>query len=385
MMGKPDVPRVALIVETSLSVGQGILMGISDYVKKYGPWSVYAFPHALDQAPRQWFKHWKGDGIIARLQNEEIREAVMDKGVPVVDVLGVCRPPEAALVHVDDNAISVMVAEHFIEQRFREFAYIGLEKENWSVNRERSFRTRVEEARGGYRSLLLSRETFEQTAWDELVELVANWIAKLPVFTGIMLSSDAEGLLVQEACRRAERIVGQDIGLVGVGNDPTLCNLNNPPLSSVDVDIESVGYQAASLLDSMMAGKQGPNEPLWIMPRRVIARKSSDFVASPDEDLARALQYISSHYAESLSLDTIARHSGLSRSSLQRKFRQILNRTVFEEVTLARVRAAMELLQTDISIDEIAELTGFGYAQSMGRVFRKKLGHSPKHYRRWDR
>ncbi len=380
-----EMPRVALLIETSLYVGRGILAGVSHYIKKHEPWAVYAFPHGLDQPPPQWFDRWQGDGIIARIQNQSIADAVASKNVPVVDVLGVCSVPNSALVHVDDPAIAEMAADHLIDNGFREFAYFGLAKENWSLARELAFKERVTSTGGSCETMLLSRQVMENTDWVIQVEQVADWIKTLPQPVGIMLCSDVEGLLVQEACRAAGRVIGRDIGLVGVGNDRTLCELSHPPLSSVDVDIESVGYQAAALLDSLIAGAPMPKEPNFIKPSYVMARKSSDFVAVDDPLLARALEYISEHYAEPIELEDIAKNAGFSRSVLQRRFRDHLNHSVFDHVTSVRIRRAIDLLQTDLAIDEIAELSGFSYAQTMGRVFRRKLGKSPKHYRRWDR
>jgi transcriptional regulator GlxA family with amidase domain len=79
----------------------------------------------------------------------------------------------------------------------------------------------------------------------------------------------------------------------------------------------------------------------------------------------------------------VARYAGVSRSVLQRRFRGLLNRTVLEEITNARIHKALELLRhTELSVEVIAEKCGFGYAQNMGRIFRKNLGCSPGSYRK---
>lgn len=380
-----DIPRVALLVETSLSVGRDVWKGVSYYMKKNHLWAVYAYPHGLGEPPPQWFEDWEGDGIIARFQNSLMMDAVSSKNVPVVDVLGTCHPPGAALVHVDDDAITDLVFDHLLEKGFQDFAFFGLSGESWSTSRRNRFRDRVSASGRGYDELLLSRNEMLKTEWGTLIGQVSAWIRTLPRPVGLHLCSDVEGLLVQEACRVAGRKVGEDVGLIGVNNDETMCEISYSPLSSVDVDMESVGYQAAALLDEMMAGKPAPAEPVLIPPIGVVARKSSDFLAVQDQGLSKALAYISNHCAESLSLDDIAQQAGLSRSALQRKFRSHLHKTAFDEVTSARIKKALGLLQTDLSVEEIAEKSGFGYAQTMGRIFQKHLGKSPKNFRRWDR
>jgi len=374
-------PKVALLVETSLSVGRGILAGVRDYVSKHGPWSIYFYPQGLGHDPPPWFKDWKGDGIIARLQNERLRDSVAAKQIPVVDVLGVCPSQEAFLVHVDEAAIAEMAATHLWERGFRDFAYLGLKPDNWSLARLEAFTRWVGERDCTCHSLMLNRADFERTPWDRLVTRTAKWLGKLPLPCGLMLCSDVEGLLVAEACREAGLTVGGNVGLIGVGNDSTLCQLTNPPLSSVDVDIQTVGYKAAETLDSMMRGKPAPASPIRVEPLFVECRASTEFPAFDDPALARAVHFIRTHCAEPIGLDAIAAHAGLSRSVLQRRFHQRIGRTVIEELTGVRLRKALELLRTDLSVEEIAGRTGFIYPQNLGRCFRRHFGKSPKHFR----
>jgi LacI family transcriptional regulator len=376
-----QAPRVALIVETSLSVGRGILAGVRDYVVQHGRWSIYAWPHGLGQELPQWFKNWKGDGIIARFQNERIRDAVIGKGVPVVDVLGVCPSERAVLVHVNDEAIAEMAARHLWDFGYREFAYLGLQPDNWSLARMEAFKAWVGNRGCACPTLLLNRRDLDRIPWDRLIARIAAWLGGLELPVGLMLCSDVEGLLVVEACRKAGLIVGQNVGLIGVGNDPTLCELTVHPLSSVDVGIQTVGYKAAETLAAMMAGGPAPKEPVRIDPLFVETRASTELPILEDPALARAIQFMRAHCAEPIGVAEIAAHAGSSRSVLQRRFREKIGRTIVEELTGIRLRKALELLRTELTIDEIAERTGFGYPQNLARSFRKHFGKSPKHYR----
>jgi LacI family transcriptional regulator len=375
-------PRVALLVETSLSSGQDILMGIGQYIREHSPWSVYAQPHDLNQPPPKWFDNWSGDGIIARLQNRQIVRAVKNKGVPVVDVLGVRHSENIPLVHVDNRAIAEMAAEHLLDRGFRDFAFFGLKNEYWSVERQSGYMKYLRSRGFSCRELILVRRELEETAWDQLVFMAAEWVDSLPIPVGIMLCSDVRGLLLQEACRKSGRVIGRDVALIGVGNDRTLCELGTPQLSSVEANHIAVGYEAASLLDRMMAGLPPPKKPILIEPLFVGIRASTDFLAVEDAAVAKAIHYIRNHCGEPLRLDNVARYAGLSRSVLQRRFRTLLNRTVLDEITDARIHKALDMLRgTGLSVEDIAEKCGFGYAQNMGRIFRKYLHASPKHYR----
>ncbi len=373
---------MALLVETSLSSGQDILMGVGQYMRAHTQWAVYAQPHDLSQPPPGWFENWEGDGIIARLQSGEVLHAVRDKGVPVVDVLGVEHIEEIPLVHVDNSAISEMAAEHLLDRGFREFAYFGLKNEYWSIERQRGFSEYLLAKDFSCNNLTLSRRTLEQTSWESLVDRAAVWVETLPSMVGIMLCSDVRGLLLQEACRKAGRIIGQNVALIGVGNDRTLCELSNPPLTSVEANHVSVGYEAAALLDRMMAGEPPPESPILVKPLFVGMRSSTDFLAIDDAATAKALHYIRNNSDKPLKVDQVAKYAGLSRSVLQRRFQMFFSRTVLEEITASRIHRAIELLrQTDLSVEIVAEKTGFGSAQNMGRIFRKNMHESPQKYR----
>ena len=376
-------PRVALLIETSLSSGQDILLGIGQYLRERGPWSVYAQPHDLSQPPPRWFRNWNGDGIIGRLQNDAIANAVAAKCVPAVDVLGVCRRPGIPLVHVDNRGIAEMAAEHLLDRGFTHFAYFGLTDEYWAAERQRAFVACLADKGHAVDVLAVSRAAFEKTSWEALVSRVARWVGTLPLPVGLMLCSDVQGLLLQEACREAGRTVGESVALLGVGNDRTLCEMSNPPLSSVEANHVAVGYEAAALLDRLMRGARAPAPPVLIKPWFVGIRESTDFLAVGDAAVARALRFVRDHCAEPVRLDAAARHAGVSRSVLQRRFRTLLNRTVHDELVDARVHKALELLRrTDLPIDDVAEKCGFGFAQNMSRVFRRRLGQTPKRYRR---
>ncbi len=382
MKNFPKKPCVALLVETSLSSGQDILIGIGQYIREHGPWSVYHEPHDLNRPPPKWFRHWTGEGIIARLQDQRIVNAVMDKGVPVVDVLGVKRNTAMPLVHVDNRAIADMAAEHLIDRGFVNFAYFG-EDEYWSRERCEGFASAT--GKLGYQcsSLLIKRSALDRTPWDHLVRRLASWLATLNRPVGIMLSSDVRSLLAGEACRDAGLVIGQHVALLGVGNDRTLCEMSAPPLSSVEANHLQVGYEAAAMLDRLMKGDKVPAEPLLVKPWYVAIRESTDFLGVNDTAIARALHFTRINCGDRIGINDVARYARVSRSVLQRRFRSQLHRSVHDEIIDARVHRAMELLRlTDLSVEEIAERAGFSYAQNMSRVFRKRLGRSPKACRR---
>src|SRR5262249_1039141 len=118
-------PRVALLIESSRGYGRGLLQGIADYVRVHGHWSVYLERHHLNDVPPAWLKKWRGDGIIARVDNPRLVQVIRAQKVPVVDLRGLDLQARMPAILTDDEAGALMVAEHFLEKGFRNFAYCG--------------------------------------------------------------------------------------------------------------------------------------------------------------------------------------------------------------------------------------------------------------------
>ena len=374
--------HVALIIETSLAPGREILRGVARYIREHAHWSTFLEPHGLEESVPVWLRNWKGDGIIARIQNEEIGEAVTATGIPAVDVLGVAPTGKHPLVHTDDARIASMAAEHLLDRGFRRFGFFGLEAERWSQQRRDAFVNTVRFAGCDATIYETSREVHHSRMWDEYADELAGWVRSLPKPVGIMVCSDQCGPILLEACRRSGAIVPDEVAVIGVDNDEPLCEVADPGLSSVWPDHHRVGYEAAALLDKMMRGEKPPDAPIYVPPRAVVTRPSTDVLAIEDRDIAAAVRFIRQHACEGPTIDDVARHVSMSRSSLQRRFKRIVGRTLHEEMLRMRLARARELLsETELPLALIAEKAGFGHQEYMGAVFRQHFGQTPWQYR----
>lgn len=373
--------HVALLVETSLASGRDILCGIARYVREHEPWALYHEPRSLEESVPRWLRSWKGDGIIARIQNPSIAAAVKATGLPVVDVLGVVPAEKFPLVHVDDRAVATAAVEHLRERGFRNFAYFGIERENWSECRRDSFAEAVEASGGKAAVYELPRAAAD--SWETIEDDLAAWIRELPKPVGVMVCSDQRGPLVLEACRRAGCEVPDEVAVVGVDNDVPLCQVCHPPLSSVQPGHDQVGYEAAALLERFMNRGGNPKAPILVAPQAVITRQSSDVLAIEDRPIAAALRLIRESAGQGIRVESLARQVGLSRSVFQRRFRAVLKRSVHQEILNARLKRAQALLaETDLSLAEIAERTGFKHQEYLGAVFKGRVGTTPALFRR---
>jgi LacI family transcriptional regulator len=373
---------VALIVETSLASGRDILSGVAKYVREHGPWAIYHEPRSLEEMVPRWLKRWQGDGIIARIQNRQIAKAVAEVGLPTVDVLGVVPECGFPLVHVDDEAIGRCGADHLLERGFCRFGFVSIAGENWSLLRCRSFARRVGERGHACRELHIARRSAKSGSWERYEAELATWIKRLPKPAGVMIASDQLGTSLLEACRRAGANVPDDVGVIGVDNDEPLCLVSDPPLSSIWPNHAQVGYEAAKLLDTMLQGQPPPSAPVYLSPGKVITRLSTNTLAVEDRVVAAAARFIRERASEGINVEDVVRETAVCRSVLQRRFKDVFQRTIHDEIVSARLARAQELLrETDLPLLTIAEKSGFRHQEYMGAVFKQRLQTTPARYR----
>ncbi|GLH73128.1 XylR family transcriptional regulator [Geothrix limicola] len=376
-------PRIALLVETSLASGRDILCGIAKYARNHGPWALYHEPRSLAEGLPGWLQHWEGDGIIARVQDPALAEAVQATGLPVVDVLGAVPAAGLPLVHVDDRRIAALAAEHLIERGFHHFAFLGIQAENWSEQRLEGFRLALPGPPETVPRFEVPRQLMDRSPWETQMEALARWIVQLPKPIGIMVASDQLGHHLLEACRRARILVPDDVAVVSVDNDETLCEVCNPSLSSIEAGHRLVGYKAAELLDHLLRGGERPTRAERVEPHRVITRASSDVLATSDRQVATALRIIRDLACTGLSASALIARIPTSRSVLQRRFRSETGRSIQQEIIQVRLNHARRLLaETDLPLVEVAERSGFKHREYLGAIFKAHLGKSPAEYRR---
>lgn len=380
---QPRQPHVALLVETSLASGRDILRGIARYVRDHTPWSLYHEPRSLEDALPPWFQDWDGDGIIARVQTPAMARSIAKTGIPTVDVLGVVPDCKFPLVHVDDREIARRAAEHLVERGFRHFAFFGIDRENWSTARGDAFREFLADQGFDTATFQVPRHEPAGESWETQQDTLASWIGTLAKPVGVMVCSDQRGLQFLDACRRAGVTVPDEVAVIGVDNDEPLCDVSNPPLTSIWPGHVQVGYQAAALLQELMRGRSAPKKSILVPPREIITRRSTEVLAVDDRAVAAALRIVREHACDRIRVDDIATQVGVSRSVLQRRFRTVLGRTLHEELVNQRIKRAQQLLiDSDLPLLDVAERAGFEHQEYMGAVFKSRMGITPAQFRK---
>lgn len=373
--------HVAVLVETSRSYGRGVLRGVARYNRERGRWSTYFRPHGLGDSPPAWLAGWRGDGILARVDNRRTAKAILASGVPVVNLRGTLGDLKFPFVGTNNRLVAKLGADHLLSLGFRHLAFCGYRRgfHTGFDQRCQEFRRLIEQA--GCRCEVHYRPSAR--TWEEQVDRLGRWIKGLPKPLGLMTCNDDRGLEVLDACRRVGALVPDEVGVLGVDNDEHLCELAIPALSSVELNVERIGYEAAALLDRLMSGRPAPKRPQQIGPRGVVVRQSTDVVAVEDPEVAQAVRFIRQRACQGIHLADVMEQVQVSRSTLAPRFKRHLGRTIYQEIRRVQVDRAMELLVgTNLPVKQVAHEAGFRDVQYLTRAFGTMVGQTPAAYRR---
>jgi LacI family transcriptional regulator len=384
--------KVALLVETSHGYGRQLLAGVAKYSRLHGPWSFYITPKDFHQELPE-MRQWGGDGFIARTTEDLsiVRDIVRSK-LPAImlDPPKGCQIPSSAKgriirVSPDPEKIAQMSADYFLNQGFRRFAFCGIAGHVWSESRQASFVNYLRKQ--GYTcSEYKPKNRKGAVNWEIEQADVSAWLQSLVKPVAIMTCNDVRGRQVLDACGAAGVAVPQEAAVLGVDDDEVFCELCTPTLSSIALNVEHAGFELASLLDRMMQGKAGEQEFFDVEPLYVVERQSTEVLAVEDRVVAEALAFIRTSSMKPLSVLDVANKAAVSRRSLEIRFRRAVGWSVHDEIQRIRLNRVRQLLvETDLSVEKISELSGFAAASYMSATFRKHWGTTPLHYRRQNR
>jgi LacI family transcriptional regulator len=382
-----DRPHVLVLVETSIAYGRGIVRGIARWLKTHGRWSIYLEQHALHAAPPPWLSRWRGDGVLCRITDPGVARTLRSIGVAVVDLNDLHDDVGFPHVWSDHRGIGRVAAQHLIDRGFRSLAFCGFSDQRWSSLRREGFCGRAAEA--GLVVAVHESDWFGPGApeWEVSQERLRTWLAAFEPPVAVMACNDLRGQHVIDAARRAGRAVPEEVAVIGVDDDELLCELCDPPLSSVCPDPEEVGYRAAALLESLMAagpaGHGPPTPQVLVPPLGVTVRQSTDILAVADPEVAAALRLIRERACTGITVADIVREVGTSRTRLERRFRALLGSTPQGEIRAAQLKRVRRLLaDTDLSLERIAAVAGFTQASYLSHAFKRACGETPGGFRR---
>jgi len=378
--------RVGLVLQTGDAHMRGVSRGVYQFLRANPQWRIVG----AGQYPLlQWneLRHWRGDGLIAMPQTERHLEALLEARAPVVNAASRFQHPEISTVAGDSGLTGTAAAEHLLGCRLRHFAFLG--ELCWEDEQRccRAFCAAV--AAAGYPSEVVKLPLHEHLAPDASaryrpdLERLARSLGGLPRPIGICVPNAVLGRIVVEVAHDCGLEVPDQAAVVCVSDDPLVCESTNPRLSAVIQPSERIGLEAAKQLDALMRGETRQATHLFLPPLGIAARRSTDMLAIEDPAVRQALRFIRDRASEPIEVADVTVASGVSRRTLETRFRRVLGRTPAVELRRVRIEIAKRLLaETNDAVTKIFHAAGFTSRQVFCTLFRKETGISPTAFRK---
>lgn len=370
--------RIGLGLESATGYAEGVLLGVAAYARPARAWTFDHGDSSLQGIERLLAQ--KPDGVVFCSSDNQVINLIAAAKVAAVNAHFWEPPAPMGSVASDDHVVGELAAEHFLARGHRRFAYFP--RTGWAVDaRLHGFTAAL--ARSG-----ATPATFEgvppsvgrkEAAYEKAL---LHWLQELPKPVAIFCANDRFAWHVSERCRRLKLRVPTHVAILGVDNDRVICSLADPPLSSVQTGSERIGYEAARLLEQLMAGGVPESRHVLVQPVRVVGRRSTDAVVAEDKLVAGALRHMKSHLVDNIGLELLAKRLHCSRRTLERRFREVLGVSPAHAWTRFRLEEAQHLLaDSELKLPLVAELSGFREAKYLSEAFKKLTGQTPGKFR----
>jgi LacI family transcriptional regulator len=372
-----------------------LMAGITEYLRDKGSWQLIVWPDS-SQESLSFLKQRGCKGAFVSTPTTTKAKELLQLGIPVIAISTLQDMANLPFVSANSNEIAKLACEYFLKKKFRNFAFFGLTQAKWSLDRMESFSSYL--ARQNYKVHVFKEEQIPITndfapftaLWINTIlntrqqKQLAEWFKQLPKPTAILAGCDIFACHLCNVAKEAGFKVPDEIAILGVDDDQAICNICDPPLSSIALNFKKAGYDAAKLLDKIISGQQTmQGQYIKIQPTHIESRGSTDIFAINDPDIVQVLKYIRQNSNKPLQIDEIASYVYISKRSLQLRFRKALGRSIHDEIVQAHFDIAKALLiETNLPIDEIAARSGFLYTSNMRRAFKQLASLLPQKYRR---
>ncbi len=388
--GSSGIPQVVVLIPLALKGHRDCFEGILRYARVNGPWRLYRREGRPGEQRLRDLKRWGCSGIVTTSCTLREARAVAGTRVPVVvfepdpDTRASGHPfAQYSCLRVDSYATGEHAARFFLERHYEHFAFVGeVHDLYWSRERGEGFSKTVEAA-GGTVSAYGAPPAKARRDWAIEQPRMEAWLKPLPKPVALFAAMDGRARQVLDACLDAGIAVPEDVAVLGVDDDPLICDATLPTLSSIQYNCEHAGYLLAEHLDKLMRGKRLRRRVDWVKPTRVVRRRSTDATAIADKVVARACEYIwreAGH--QSIGVPDVVSLFGSSRRYAENRFKAVVGRTIMEEIRRVKLERVCALLaETNLPIGEIAQQCDFARESHLAFLFRQHHNMTMSEYR----
>jgi LacI family transcriptional regulator len=379
--------KIILLIDLAEDYGRSLVKGITAYTKDHRPWVFCRMPTFFKntygiKGVCKWAKEWGADGIIGPLKTEDEAEMINRAGIPLIVQDFKDRFSNAPNITGAYYETGKMAAEYFLKNGFTNFAFYGFKNIVWSRERADGYEETLK-ANGFTVDYFEQRKSHSRELWYYKPSPLSEWLTSLPKPVALMACDDNLGQQITEACKLTGIRIPEELAVLGVDNDEMICNISDPPLSSVALDVEKGGYEAAALMDRLIKNKESNRKDIVVRPTQIITRQSTDIYAANDPYVLMALKYIHQNIHQNPGVNDVLKKVPLSRRALENRFRKTIGLPIYKYIYHLRIeKFSRQLLETDKTIFEISNETGFDNSKNLSRLFKEVKGCTPSDYRR---
>lgn len=377
--------KILLIIDHSSEFSRKLLKGLVRYSKEHGSWIFYRLPAYYKtlygkEGIVQWAKNWEADAIIAQWDHEGTN-LLQELEIPIILQNLKQRSSYYSNLTGDYKGTGKLAAQFFAKKRYRNFAFYGNKGVIWSLERAEGYRREIERIGGNY--YYFESENLSDEQWGQSRIELEDWLISLPKPIALFACDDSFALQIAETCKLNNIKIPEDISLLGVDNDELLCNLSDPPISSIVLDVEKGGYEAGRLIHLLIEKKRTDPFNIIINPTRIELRQSTEKYNISNQYISDVVTYIENNFTDDISIESFTKIVPLSRRNLEIKFKNEMGISIYQFILNCRVEYfAMLLITTDRTLLDLALEAGFCDSKNISRVFKKFMGCSPAEYRK---
>lgn len=381
-----ETKKILILHSDSRGAEREFILGIAKYANLYTNWILKKedpFYRHGKTFNYNFIQKMKFDGLfVAGALYPKVKAFIDPQKTPLVVSSHYEIVPGVPNVRGDWKAAGRMAAEHLMGCGLKHFGFCGFREFCWSRGREEGFMAAV--AQGGFNAVYLDVKSKIQAS-NTVGEYarIAKWLKALPRPVGLMACNDDLAKEVLEICKIENLRVPDEVAVIGSDNDNLICNLCYPPLTSIENGNEKAGFEASRLMDDILSGREKIQEKMILVsPMRIVARQSTDTLTVEDPNIVSAIRFIRTNNHRPLRIQDVVDAVCISRRVLQRKFKKHLRYSLHHEINVARCALVEKhLLETTMTISQIADKLNFSGEQNLARFFKKMKGMSPKDYR----
>ena len=382
--------RVLIISDFTESFSHKLLAGLVDYSRQKEQWIVRRMPPEYKaqigiQGVIRVAKEWDVDAVIGQFEPTDDIGQFAENGIVAIAQDYKKKFTTIPNITADYLGTGRMAARFFIERGFRNFGFFGFNDVCWSDERCEGFRREVDAAGFGNNFYAYRMQEIDMV-WYYQRNRLREWLRVIPKPIAIMACDDNQGSNLVEACHGISIKIPEEVSVIGVDNDESLCALGSTTLSSVQIDIEEGGRQAAALVERLVADPKAPAEDVVLRPVKIVGRMSTAAFATDDQQILKALLFIHKNALKKISVSDVMAEAALSRRLLERRFKDVMGKTLYEYITDQKLKYfAEQLADTDEQVINIALSMGENDTKSISRRFKQLYGCTPVEWREKQR